>query len=84
MGRSSDRSLQICALEVMHFVNNPIDEPIPAPIALHLINAGFASGDLSYTYQMSGVFAQLFEVLERAYDRPFDGDNVNTARFTKP
>lgn len=32
---------------------------------------------------MSGVFAQLFEVLERAYDRPFDGDNVNTARFTK-
>lgn len=49
MGRGSDRSLQICALEVMRFVNNPIDEPLPASIALLLINAGSAGGDLSYT-----------------------------------
>ena len=37
------------------------------PIALHLVNAGFATGDLSFTYQMTGVFTQLFEVLEQAY-----------------
>ncbi|GAA1786644.1 hypothetical protein GCM10009712_37530 [Pseudarthrobacter sulfonivorans] len=36
---------------------------------------GPPAATLSYTYQMNGVFAQLFEVLERAYDRAFYGDN---------
>ncbi|MGO4236933.1 PRD domain-containing protein [Pseudarthrobacter sp. YAF2] len=30
---------------------------------------------------MTGVFTQLFEVLEKAYDRPFNQDTVNAARF---
>ena len=38
-------------------------------------------GDLSFTYQMTGVFNQLFEVLEQASGRPIDRDNVNAARF---
>ncbi|MDR6639511.1 PRD domain-containing protein [Paenarthrobacter nitroguajacolicus] len=73
------------ALYVLDFVNSRIEQTLPeaeaVPIALHLVNAGFATGDLSLTYQMTGVFTQLFEVLEKAYDRPFDRDTVNAARF---
>ncbi len=73
------------ANHILDFVNGRIEETLPqeeaVAIALHLVNAGFASGDLSYTYQMTGVFAQLFDVLEQAYGRPFDRDTVNAARF---
>lgn len=73
------------AERVVAFVNDRIEQPLPAdeavPIALHLVNAGFATGDLAYTYQMTGVFAQLFEVLEQFCDRPLDRDTVNAARF---
>lgn len=73
------------AQRVLDFVNTRIEQVLPeaeaVPIALHLVNAGFASGDLSLTYQMTGVFTQLFEVLEQAYERPFDRDTVNAARF---
>ena len=73
------------AQQVLDFVNSRLDDALPPEeaiaIALHLVNAGFASGDLSYTYQMTGVFTQLFEVLEQAYGRPFDRETVNAARF---
>jgi beta-glucoside operon transcriptional antiterminator len=73
------------AERVVEFVNRHLEEPIPAdeavPIAMHLVNAGFASGDLSYTYQMTGVFQQLFDVLEQACGRPIARDTVNVARF---
>lgn len=76
--------LQI-AQHVLDFINTRIDPALPqseaVPIALHLVNAGFATGDLSLTYQMTGVFTQLFEVLETAYERPFDRNTVNSARF---
>lgn len=73
------------AQRVLRHINTGLEEPLPqseaVPIALHLVNAGFATGDLSLTYQMTGVFAQLFEVLEQAYARPFDRDTINAARF---
>lgn len=73
------------AERVVGYVNGQIEPPLPAeeavPIALHLVNAGFASGDLAYTYQMTGVFTQLFEVLEQQCGRPFHRDTVNAARF---
>ena len=73
------------AQRVLDFVNTRVEHPLPAaeavPIALHLVNAGFATGDLSLTYQMTGVFTQLFEVLEQSYERPFNRDTVNAARF---
>jgi beta-glucoside operon transcriptional antiterminator len=73
------------AQQVLDFVNSRIEQTLPdaeaVPIALHLVNAGFATGDLSLTYQMTGVFTQLFEVLEQAYGRQFDRDTVNAARF---
>ncbi|SDI75730.1 transcriptional antiterminator, BglG family [Arthrobacter subterraneus] len=73
------------AQRILDFVNSrldaPLDEGEAVAITLHLVNAGFASGDLSYTYQMTGLFQQLFEVLEQAYERPFDRNTVNAARF---
>lgn len=73
------------AKRILDHVNANLEAPLPeeeaVPIALHLVNAGFASGDLSHTYQMTGVFTQLFEVLEQSYGRPFDRDSVNAARF---
>lgn len=73
------------AQQVLDFVNTRVEQALPeaeaVPIALHLVNAGFATGDLSLTYQMTGVFTQLFEVLEKAYDRPFNQDTINAARF---
>jgi beta-glucoside operon transcriptional antiterminator len=73
------------AQQVLDFVNSRVEQTLPdaeaVPIALHLVNAGFATGDLSLTYQMTGVFTQLFEVLEQAYGRQFDRDTVNAARF---
>lgn len=73
------------AQRVLDHANAHLEQPLPeaeaVPIALHLVNAGFATGDLSYTYQMTGVFAQLFEVLEQAYGRPFDRNTINAARF---
>lgn len=71
--------------QIVDFVNDRLEDQLPrdesVAVALHLVNAGFASGDLSYTYQMTGVFAQLFEVLEQAYGRAFDRETVNAARF---
>ncbi len=73
------------AERVVAYVNGRLTVPLPpeeaVPIALHLVNAGFATGDLSYTYQMTGVFHQLFDVLERAFDRDIDRQSVNAARF---
>ena len=51
------------------------------PITLHLVNAGFATGDLSSTYQMTGVFQQIFEVISGAYGHQIDTGGVSAARF---
>ena len=73
------------ATHIVALVNSRLDEPIPddeaVAITLHLVNAGFASGDLSETYRMTGLFRQLFDVLEQAYGRSFDRDSVSAARF---
>ena len=70
---------------VVAFVNRDLETPLPpeeaVPVALHLVNAGFSTGDLSYTYQMTGVFQQLFDVLEQAFGRHIDRQTVNAARF---
>lgn len=70
---------------ILDHVNATLDSPLAdgeaVSIAMHLVNAGFAAGDLSFTYQMTGVFAQLFDVLEQASGRPIDRETVNSARF---
>ncbi len=66
-------------------VNRKIDVELPdsesVAIALHLVNAGFASGDLSYTYQMTGVIQQMLEVIGSHYGVPLDSSTMSVARF---
>lgn len=78
------RELRLAELMVA-FINQRLPTPIPdaeaIAFALHLVNAGFATGDLSSTYQMTTLFGQIFEVLESSYGRVFDTDSISTARF---
>lgn len=50
-------------------------------LALHLVNAGFATGDLSYTYTMTSVISQLVEVIEQTFDIDLDPGSVSLGRF---
>ncbi|MBW3087646.1 PRD domain-containing protein [Bifidobacterium sp. 82T24] len=57
----------------------PADET--TALAMHLVNAGFATGDLSYTYTMTGVIQQMMTIIEATFDVVFDRDSVNVSRF---
>lgn len=60
----------------------PTLPPVEATaLALHLVNAGFAAGDLSYTYTMTGVIQQLVSVIEQTFDITLDHGSVNVGRF---
>ncbi len=50
-------------------------------ISLHLVNAGFATGNLSFTYSMTGVLQQLIDVIESQYGSGFHTDTVSVGRF---
>lgn len=50
-------------------------------LALHLVNAGFSTGDLSATYTMTGVIQQMLTVIEGYYGINLDQNSVNVARF---
>ncbi len=50
-------------------------------LALHLVNAGFATGDLSYTYRMTGVIQQMVAVIEQSFGLDLDAGGVSVGRF---
>lgn len=50
-------------------------------LALHLVNAGFATGDLSYTYTMTGVIQQMIAVIEQTFGLDLDQGSVSVGRF---
>lgn len=66
-------------------LNQRLDLQLPpeeaVPLALHLVNAAFNTGNLSQTYQMTGVFSQIFDIIEQTYAQKLDRDSVNVARF---
>lgn len=49
--------------------------------ALHLVNAGFSNGDLSYTYTMTGVIQQMLAIIEKTYNISLGRHNVSVGRF---
>lgn len=49
--------------------------------ALHLVNAGFSNGDLSYTYTMTGVIQQMLAIIEHTYHVSLGQHNVSVGRF---
>lgn len=66
-------------------LNHRLDAPLPpgeaVALALHFVNAGFATGDLSYTYTMTGVIQQMVSVIEQAYSVDLDLGSVSVGRF---
>lgn len=66
-------------------VNRRVETPLPdaeaVALALHLVNAGFSTGDLSFTYTMTGVIQQLIEVIEQTYGFQLDPGSVSVGRF---
>lgn len=66
-------------------INRRSDQQLPGEeavaFALHLVNAGFASGDLAYTYTMTGVLQQMVDVIEQSYGLHLDLGGVSVGRF---
>ncbi|MBW3089595.1 PRD domain-containing protein [Bifidobacterium miconisargentati] len=66
-------------------INGKLSQPLPVgeetSLAMHLVNAGFATGDLTYTYTMTGVIQQMLDIIEHAYNLKLDRESVNVGRF---
>lgn len=66
-------------------INARLDDPLPddeaVALAMHLVNAGFNTGNLASTYQMTDVLRQVFDVVEQSLGQAFDRQGVNAARF---
>lgn len=77
------------ATEILERTNNwlagkgipPLPPAEVVAISLHLVNAGFRTEDLAETYVMTGVFEQLFEVIDSSFGITLDRQSVNAARF---
>ena len=70
---------------LLRAINERSDVQLPTSeavgLALHLVNAGFATGDLSYTYRMTGVIQQMVTVIERYFGITLDSGSVSLGRF---
>lgn len=66
-------------------VNDRCEVPLPTSEAvamtLHLVNAGFATGDLSYTYTMTGLIGQMLAVIEESFEITLAADSISAGRF---
>jgi Transcriptional antiterminator len=73
------------AIELLAVINARSTTQLPAEeavgLALHLVNAGFTTGDLSYTYKMTGVIQQLVTVIEQAFGVVLPSSSVSVGRF---
>lgn len=62
-------------------VDPQLDEAEATALALHLVNAGFASGDLSFTYTMTGIIQQMLAVVGERFGMDVSQDTMSAARF---
>ncbi|WP_338701656.1 PRD domain-containing protein [Streptomyces sp. Q6] len=62
-------------------VDPRLDPSEATALALHLVNAGFASGDLSFTYTMTGVIQQMLAVVREQYGLDVAQESLSAARF---
>lgn len=59
----------------------PLPRTEAIAITLHLVNAGFATGDLSFTYTMTGVLQQLMNIIESDFEIKLHTETVSVGRF---
>lgn len=73
------------ARNLLDVINARLDHVLPeveaVAFALHLVNAGFAAGDLAQTYTMTGIIEQVLAVVATFYDIELDGSSASVARF---
>ena len=73
------------ALRVIERLNHHLAAPLPeaeaTAIALHLVNADFAPGDLSRTYAMTDLIQQVLDVVGQDMGVGFKGASLSKARF---
>ncbi|STC99286.1 PRD domain-containing protein [Corynebacterium renale] len=50
-------------------------------LALHFVSTSFTTGDLSFTYKMTGLIEQIIDVISSEYGVELDTVNVSVARF---
>ncbi|MFE6282305.1 PRD domain-containing protein [Streptomyces sp. NPDC057877] len=62
-------------------VSPKLDASEATALALHLVNAGFVSGDLSFTYTMTGVIQQMLAVVRERYGLDVSDASMSAARF---
>lgn len=75
------RSAQRLLAEINRRVDPELAEHEATALALHLVNAGFASGDLAFTYTMTGVIQQMLAVVSERFDLDLDRASMSAARF---
>ena len=73
------------AQKLLTAINSGLHKPL-APdeavaITLHLVNAGFAVGDLSGTYRMTGLIQQILAVIGSHNDTELNSEDISVARF---
>ena len=73
------------AQQLLTAINGGLYKPL-APdeavaITLHLVNAGFAVGDLSGTYRMTGLIQQILAVIGSHIDTELNSEDISVARF---
>lgn len=73
------------AEQLLNELNRHLDNALPqkeaVAFALHLVNAGFSTGDLSYTYKMTGIIQQILSIVEQTYSITIDQHSVSVGRF---
>ncbi|MEE8736396.1 PRD domain-containing protein [Bifidobacterium subtile] len=67
--------------ELNRHLGGALPEEEAVAFAMHLVNAGFSTGDLSYTYKMTGVIQQILSIVEQTYGITIDQHSVNVGRF---
>lgn len=73
------------AQQLLTAINSGLHKPL-APdeavaLTLHLVNAGFAVGDLSGTYRMTGLIQQILAVIGSHNDTKLNSEDISVARF---
>ena len=73
------------AQQLLAAINSGLHKPL-APdeavaITLHLVNTGFAVGDLSGTYRMTGLIQQILAVIGSHNDTELNSEDISVARF---
>lgn len=62
-------------------LRTPIFPEESVAFTLHLVNASFTSGDLSYTYKMTGLIEQMIEIISESAGPKTELDEISIARF---